>query len=166
MDGERELGKEAIRNVIKWRNESMGIPAGKMFVQKILFISKRLGENIPYEFSLYTYGPFSREIMDDLDELEENKEIEMKWNNRFEGYEIHDKGITIDESVTFQTLKNVLDEQGHRNAKQLELMSTLIFLRKDIVEDELMSAVKRVKPFFEDDQISEMINLTREIYGG
>ena len=166
MDGERELGKEAIRNVIKWRNESMGIPAGKMFVQKILFMSKRLGENIPYEFSLYTYGPFSREIMDDLDELEENKEIEIKWNDRFEGYEIHDEGIVLNESVTFQTLKNVLDEQGHRNAKQLELMSTLIFLRKDIVEDELMSAVKRVKPFFEDDQISEMINLTREIYGG
>ena len=166
MDGERELGKEAIRNVIKWRNESMGIPAGKMFVQKILFMSKRLGENIPYEFSLYTYGPFSREIMDDLDELEENKEIEIKWNDRFEGYEIHDKGITIDESVTFQTLKNVLDEQGHRNAKQLELMSTLIFLRKDFEEDELRSAVKRVKPFFEDGQISEMIDLTREMYGG
>lgn len=166
MDGERELGKEAIRHVIKWRSESKGIPAGKMFVQKILFISKRLGENIPYEFSLYTYGPFSREIMDDLDELEENEEIEIKWNDRFEGYEIHDKGIVLDESVTFQKLNKVLDEQGHRNAKQLELMSTLIFLKKDFVEDELMSNVKRVKPLFEESQISEMINLTREMYRG
>lgn len=158
MVEEKNTGKEMIRRIIKYRHDKTGFHSGKMYVQKILFISKKMGEDVPYRYSLYTYGPYSREIMDDLDDMESNGEISIEWNDRFEGYEIHDKGIQINDVYSFKVLKEVLDEHGDKNAKTLELLSTVLFLRDDYPDNgDLFDSVKKVKPLFEDEKIRQMI---------
>jgi len=164
MVEKENTGKEMIRRIIKYRYEKYGIHPGKMYVQKILFISKVLGENVPYDYSLYTYGPYSREIMDDLDDMELMGEVSMEWNDRFEGYEIINNDIKIDEDLSFDILENVLEEHGNKNAKSLELLSTILYLFKDYPEkDDLFRSVKEVKPMFEDDKIEKMIDLVKDM---
>lgn len=158
MDEKRNTGKEMIRRIIKYRYENTGFHPGKMYVQKILFISKVMGGGVPYDYSLYTYGPYSREIMNDLDDMEYHGEIEMVWNDRFEGYEIHDKGISFDPDMEFNILNDVLNDLGGKNAKTLELLSTVLYLRDNYTsEDDLFNAVKKVKPMFEDSRIWDTI---------
>ena len=164
MDKKTNTGKEMIRRIIKYRYDRTGFHPGKMYVQKILFIAKVLGEKVPYDYSLYTYGPYSKEIMDDLDDLESMGEVSIEWNSRFEGYEIINKDIKIDEDISFDILGNVLEEHGDKNAKSLELLSTILYLFKDYPEkDDLFRSVKEVKPMFEDERIERTIDLINEM---
>ena len=63
-----DLEQEIVKYVINTLNER-GIPASKIVLQKLIFFLRETGIPLSYSFEPYLYGPYSRELADDLDEL-------------------------------------------------------------------------------------------------
>lgn len=137
---------------------------GKTAVQKLVYLLQEVhGVDLGYKFSLYTYGPFSKELASDLDFVHAIEGVSVDYDEEVGGYrispgvenvEIQSKAQEFLESYE-DAIGTVSREFGPLQAKQLELLATLIYVDSDFREkgeevdfDELVEKVKGIKPHF------------------
>jgi len=116
---------------------------------------------LPYNFGLYTYGPFDSDVLDDLQYAEALGAVEgtLVQYQRGRGYE-YQRGPKLEEvekqsrqflSCHEQSINWVLSEFGRRSAIDLEMASTLVYIdrvtngKKSTIAD-LARKVHEVKP--------------------
>jgi hypothetical protein len=136
---------------------------GKTAFMKMAYLLQELYEvPLGYRFSLYTYGPYSAEVLADLEYANLRKQVEVEYLGDPQG----GFRITPTEVASGSNLQNepiamyshVLDELvehfGSFNARELELRTTSIFLWKRIRPKKpeevstLIEAVRHLKPHF------------------
>lgn len=149
---------------LAFRLNNLQLRFGKTALQKFIYLLQEL-YNIQagYDFSLYTYGPFSSELLSDLDFVESLNGVEVYFIPEIQGYEISPG--KANESVrakapdflenASEKLDRIIEDFGHCTAKDLELRSTIIFVNRDLkrkgqtyVRNELINLVQDIKPHF------------------
>ncbi len=156
------------------RLESKSPQFGKTSLQKIIYLLQELNE-VPtnYQFSLYTHGPFTAQLLGDLDLVEALGAVKVQYVvSGYGGYQIspgreweaiRDKAAQfLDEKK--DAIDRVVDEFGAFCAKDLELRSTIVYLdrdvkrsKKDLDRANFIELVKKVKPRFTEDAIAEAL---------
>lgn len=135
--------------------------AGKKALQKIVHLMTRMaGVESKYEFDLYTYGPFSRDLAEDMDLLSTSNVLDISYDPAQRSYHIK-KGADGDVIIAQYTdfLREVEGKSGEileffsgKSARTLEMYSTLFFVidRKlvgDVDDDEaVIDKFLEIKP--------------------
>ena len=150
---------------------------GKTILQKEIFLLQEL-YTVPcgYKFELYTYGPFSSELLNDLDYVTALNGVNVTYWGPY-GYQIDpgDSNSNLREMdliflETFNDkINKVIDEFGKFSAKELELISTIIYcdrnVEKESTKEKFIQVIKGIKPKFSDFEIEAMItDLEKKAY--
>jgi uncharacterized protein len=141
---------------------------GKTVLQKIIFLLQKIYKvNLGYEFKLYTHGPFSAEVLNDLDYTQSLGGVQINYVQSG-GYEISpgvENESLRDRAHNFlvdkeQILEKAIEEFGRFSAKELELHSTIIFVDQDIKQtgqsfprERFVLLVSEIKPHFTKESI-------------
>jgi uncharacterized protein len=153
---------------------------GRTALMKCLFFLKVLrGVPLPYNFRLYTHGPFDSDVLDDLQYAQALGAIESSIVTYpgGTGYVLH-VGPQADkiekQAVSFindhqESIDWVLNEFGNRSALDLEMVSTLIYVDRSLVEkgarasvSELAKKVHDVKPHLKTEVIERETKSLKE----
>ena len=147
---------------------------GRTALQKYLYLLQSvMGSEPLYDFSIYTYGPFSSQVLADLDVAEAMGVVTVTRNNL--GYTIapgpEAQRIKDFAQSFLEPLKDNLDtlfrDFGGLSAKELELRSTIVYAFQDLQNrrqptTDLAEIVQEIKPGFTQAHIDTAIaNLTR-----
>lgn len=156
------------------QNGKVGKKAAQKFVHIITSIG---GVRSKYQFQLYTYGPFSRELAGDLDILESVQAISINYNVEKNSYEIQ-SGARSDELISRHSgfivsnkdrIDSLIGKFGGRLARQLELSSTLLFiLERSLVDDtsndeQVVSKFLEIKPHYSRGEITPALSEIRQL---
>ncbi|WP_434565308.1 DUF4065 domain-containing protein [Thermoanaerobacterium thermosaccharolyticum] len=173
MENREFIRYASIVYIIK-ETEKYGYRLGRTALVKLIYIlQEKFNVPIGYDFSLYTYGPFAKEILDDLDYLSFLDAAKIKMNN--ERYNIlpgedlameyiYEKaGQFIEENK--DTISDVVKEFGQLSAKSLELITTIHYVINDYKEsninftkEDISKLIHEIKPYFSEDEIIEKID--------
>jgi len=157
--------KEVILRIVNKKED-----LGKTAVMKMVFILQRVFKmKLGYKFDIYTYGPYAAEVSGDLGILTYEGFVNenVYEYGKFSGYELSlsERGKSLDVELSPEDEKNinrVIELFGDKRAKDLELDSTIIYIRdlniknkwsaskEDIVDD-----VHEIKPHFDASEIAE-----------
>jgi uncharacterized protein YwgA len=145
---------------------------GKTILQKMVFLlQEAYGIPCDYQFDLYTFGPFTSQLLQDLDLVETLGGVKVyPVISGLGGYHIvpgekndalreKAKDFLQDTKVS-RAIDTLLEEFGSFNAKELELISTIIYVNRDmktITRDKMVEVVNGLKPKFSRDEIHEAI---------
>lgn len=152
---------ESLRSVDSW--------TGRVHVQKLLFVIDALKlAKPPFQFALYHYGPYSREIDDLFGFLEVFGEIECRYPRIGYGpqYDAQKKSpgrISADE---LQAMKFVANQFGKSDSKALERIATCLWVmerEKISSENEIIKRVGEAKPKYSTEQIRESLLSANEL---
>lgn len=149
---------------------------GKTALQKMVYLLQELYDiDCGYEFDFYTYGPFSSELVQDLDLVESMRGVKiLPVSSGIGGYKIepgersealkNKAGGFLSDSKVSNSLDNLVKAFGNYSARELELRSTIIYVARDlkcssnpILQSDLARIVKEIKPKFTDVKIQEVI---------
>lgn len=157
-DDARALVVELVRHLNRVRSWS-----GATQIQKCTFFLRHLlGVPLPYDFVIYHYGPFSFELDEDLVLMRFRGWLDVE---REEDYGVHyhpgpkAPGELPTSVEKFRDeVETVVSLFGKADVKRLELLATSYYLRQKLAEKgrsrgEIVAAVKRLKPHFEESQI-------------
>ena len=147
--------------------------AGRTALMKFVYFMKELkGVPLDYRFTLHTYGPFDSKVLDDLSYAEALEAVEGTLV-RFSGgygyeYSLDSKGEELKNrardflSEHDEEIDSVVQEFGSKNAGELEMISTIIFVDRSAKEressnsiDELSNKVVGVKPHLDLEVVRE-----------
>lgn len=170
-------------NIISWENygliaelahrlKNKRLQFSKTALQKLIFLLQELfGINCGYRFDFYIYGPYCSDIEIDLSLVESWGGINIyPVASYYGGYNIspgkNNKAVR-DMAKPFLTdhkkknaLDNLIKEFGGLSAKELELISTIVYVaktEKDISKEKLLDIVKSLKPSFSEIEILDAI---------
>ena len=145
---------------------------GKTVFMKLVYLLQEL-YSVPlgYRFSLYTYGPYSAEVLADLEYAKLRKQVEVEYlGDPQGGFRItpsEKSGGSNEQNEPIADYTDQLDKLvkhfGSFNARELELRTTSIFLWKRIrpkkPEDvsTLVETVRHLKPHFDDKTIRNAV---------
>jgi uncharacterized protein YwgA len=153
---------------------------GKTVLQKMVFLLQEVYHvNVGYDFGFHTFGPFAAELLGDLNFAESMgfvtvKSVEETGGN---GYVIESgdiiEGVLQNPAVSpfLSQHKEAIDALvkgfGNKTAKELELLTTIIYLNKEIMwdankltQEEAISKIRELKPKFSAGEIVDgMIEL-------
>ena len=153
------------------------VPAklGRTAIMKIAYFLQTF-KDVPldYDFRLYIYGPFDSDVLSDLGQLESLGAVKSHLVMYPSGYGYKfTPGPNLDEvqalidnpQVAYRdAIDWAMKEFGHRNAAELELISTIVYAGREAVKqrqpiafDELCRQVKAIKPHFDDSDILQHI---------
>ncbi len=93
----------------------------RKILQKTIYILQEMGINFRYNYNWYLYGPYSPMLADDAFELEVNKPF---YDNEIEKYAYKE-----DTRAVMDNFKALFKDRIE-NAQWLELISSLLFLKK------------------------------------
>lgn len=147
---------------------------GKTSLMKFVYLLQELkGVNMGYQYSLYTYGPFTAEVLGDLDYTEFIGGVDVEYlGDENGGYAITsgDEADDIRErakdelSQWRKDIEELVLEFGGLKSRDLELISTTIYAYRDAKNDEddikkedLIGRVQRIKPKFDRTKINTEI---------
>lgn len=149
---------------------------GRIHVHKHLFITQVLKlANVPFEFQLYDYGPYSFELDERFVDLELSGHVARSYPQPDYGpsYSLTSTGTELAHRLSSQTvseLSRVAAKLGKRKSQDLELIATCLWViyRESIEDDNLILAkVQAIKPKFSLEEIraglEESRKLTREL---
>lgn len=170
------IDKFAIIAYIAKANQDKG-PLGKKALQKLMHLSLELrGIPVGYNFNLYTYGPFSRELAGDVDLLDSMGLISVEFDASRNGYEI--KSVEKSEDIIsksesfLNTVKGDLDfiveKFGGRLAKELELSSMIAFILKNSLadvndDDAVIDKFLEIKPHYKRSEVAAGLDEIRHL---
>ena len=176
----RKVDQHALMAYLIKRAEESGQRLGKKALQKKIHLIQELGGiDAGYRFSFYTYGPYSSRLSGDLDTVANSGGAKIFYDPSDNYYLIYpgdktalviDKGRKYIEKNT-REIDRILDVFGGRLARELELTSTIAYLRRHVSEEEflkddrLLKRVKDLKPKYSDGQIRRAIAEVREFVG-
>lgn len=142
---------------------------GKTVLQKLVYIMQELyGLPIDYDYCLYNYGPYCKELDNDLSYIALLDGVNVDWN--VIGYKISPSKKAehyIEKAQDFLSKNNELIDLtiqnfGNMQAKDLELRSTIIFVykqssssRENKNRQELIKKVGEIKPHFSVQEIEK-----------
>lgn len=146
---------------------------GKTGMMKLLYLLQTVYKvPLGYEFSIYTYGPYSQTVMSDIEYAEFSDYINISsitYSPDIAGYQINstetgNKRLEMDKDF-LDTYRNEIDQAisafGRKSAKDLELYSTIVFVVATFMKEGLdasassvCNTVKEIKPRFSNDVIS------------
>ena len=138
--------------------------AGRTALMKFAYLLKAL-KSVPldYRFTLYTYGPFDSDLLDDLSYAEALEAVESSLVHFSGGYgyeySLGSKGEELKKRAKVflkkydDEIDSVVQEFGSRTAGELEMISTIVYVDRSAKErgvrnsvDELSQKVVGVKP--------------------
>ena len=124
-----------------------------------------------YDFSFYTYGPFSSDLAADLDYVKTLGGVHINYEPVINMYEISPGDSAerlVEKSQDFLNLNKmaideIINHFGTRQAKELELLATLVFVSKSglFSDNDLLEKVKELKPKFSMDEIKDALTQLR-----
>lgn len=151
---------------------------GKTAVMKSMFMLQQVkGIELGCDFSIYTYGPYAPDIMEDIDDLVSEDLLSStiyKYNN-YIGYklDVTDNGNKVAIQLSHEeiiALKDISNFVHDKTAKQLELYSTIIYVNNLYTKnawgnDELsiIQKVHEIKPHFSEAAIGNAYKELKEI---
>lgn len=149
---------------------------GKTAVMKCIYLLQTI-KKVPlgYHFEIYTYGPYSSVVMDEIDYARQcgliNVEsltyptgqfgYQIKCNES--GKETAAKSALVSKYNT--EINEIMSEFGDKKASELELLSTIIFVAtvyKLNGKKEIIDLVGKIKPKFETEYIDEKYEYLKE----
>lgn len=154
--------------IIKMLEENPGM--GKTAVMKTIFMLQQVKHmDLGCEFSIYTYGPYNADVMEDIDELVSDGLLSSNayFYKDYIGYTLSatDSGAKAgpnlkDEDIV--ALKEILNFVRGKNAKNLELYSTIIYVEDWYLKNEkannmaaIIKKVYELKPHFSERDIQK-----------
>ncbi|MCL2611286.1 MAG: hypothetical protein FWE02_06385 [Defluviitaleaceae bacterium] len=151
---------------------------GKTAVMKVMFMLQSVKNcDLDYDFSIYTYGPYSADVTEDLDTLIFNDLVISTFSETegtsYSGYAFSLKDGTKLPEISekdIDSLKDIIKfSQEKKTAKNLELYSTTIYMynhykrnKRENNELDILKNVNEIKPHFSIDQISKAFNELKE----
>lgn len=139
-----ERSNQIFKHVLAWMREK-NIETSKIAIQKTLFFLKECGIPMRFEFDAYTYGPFSKQIMDAAKELEYAGEItvshsDYKLTSSFSNTLPEKEKKNLDKKLDkFTSLIN-----GDFSFDNLELFGTVLYCIRALQENGMESNLKKV----------------------
>lgn len=152
--------------IIKMLQENPGM--GKTAVMKTIFMLQQVKHmDLGCEFSIYTYGPYNADVMEDIDELVSDGLLSSSAYSYkdYIGYTLSatDSGEEAVSNLKDQdaaALKETLDFVRGKNAKELELYSTIIYIEDWYLKNKkansvsaIVKKVHEIKPHFSEETI-------------
>lgn len=143
---------------------------GKTAVMKTIFMLQQVKHvDLGCEFSIYTYGPYNADVMEDIDELVSDGLLSSNAYSYkdYIGYALNatDSGARAVQSLQDKdaaALKEILDFVKGKTAKDLELYSTIIYVEdwyskheKANNIDAIIKKVHELKPHFSEKTIQK-----------
>jgi len=159
---------------LAFRLKNKRVQFGKTALQKIVYLLQELyNVKCGYDFSLYAYGPFSKELLNDLDLVEALGGVEVQYViSGTGGYHIEPgkKNDWIREKARDfldahgSAFDKVIDEFGSLGARELELRATIVYADRSLQRagqnpsrQEFISLIKQLKPLFGIEAIEEAL---------
>jgi len=150
---------------------------GKTAIMKILYILQQVKKmELNYDFSIYTYGPYSAGVIEDIDDLIKATLIDVhayEYNN-YVGYNLNltergeskISGLPIGDK---KIIKEVVSFVNKKPAKTMELLSTIIFIENQYAKNnwkhdqkDIVEKVREIKPHFKKQTISRTYKILLE----
>ena len=147
---------------------------GKTAMMKFIYILQQVYKvPIGYDYEIYTYGPYSSSVMEDIQLAADFDAICMNtvsFPTGHLGYELTPSENTekiVEREQGFidtykSSIKNTIKLFGNKSARELELSSTIIYIYANYAHnhwdnsvDEVSENVKKIKPHFGLDLIKE-----------
>lgn len=155
---------------------------GKTAMMKFIFILQQVYKvPLGYDYEIYTYGPYSSDVMEDIQLASDFNAISMNtvvYPTGHSGYELKPTTKTtktIKQEQDFidrysDSISNVISLFGDKTAKELELSSTIIYIysnyahyKLDISINEVSKSVKKIKPHFDIELIKDEYENLKEL---
>lgn len=149
---------------------------GKTVLQKLMYLLQEIFHiECGYDFDIYAYGPFTSQLLHDLDIVEHAGAVKVRHViSMLGGYEIvpaEQADTLIEKGSEFLNREEVrraidilVNEFGHFSAKALELRSTIIYVHRESqrqdkspTTNDIMNIVKQIKPKFTNEEIRNAI---------
>ena len=145
---------------------------GRTALMKLCYFLQTL-KDVPlgYEFSLYSYGPFDSSVLEDLRTAEDLGAIESSVISFSGGYQYQ---LSSSDNASIAKRRGrqfvnahrdeidwVVKNFAHRNASELELLSTIVYVDRNGGVDTLKSLrdkVKLIKPHFSLEEITRKVD--------
>lgn len=160
--------------------EVSGRPIGRTALMKLLYFLESV-KNVPlgYYFTLYAYGPFDSNVLADLDAAEglgAVKSTLVRFPGAY-GYEIEPAGNKEKAKARGKDFLDrysgdiqwVVKEFGRRNSSDLELLSTIVYVSRELSQrepqwswNELVRRVQDIKPRFSEAYIRKQVESLHE----
>jgi len=158
-------------------NKLKGIPLfGKTKLEKLVYLAQELyGVDAGYIFKLYTYGPFSSQLLQDLDFVQSIKGVVVEDCTMCScGYDIvpgeqnewarENASEFLGKEEVKLGIERVVKDFGNLTAKDLELRATIVYVQRymqnqenALSRDQLVKMVKDIKPGFAEETIREAV---------
>jgi len=149
---------------------------GKTILQKMVYLLQEVyGVKCGYQFDLYTYGPFTSQLLQDLDLVETLNGVRISSvMSAIGGYhiepgerneELREKAVEfLRDSTVSEAIDSLIEDFGSFNAKQLELLSTIVYVDRDMKDkglsrEKLIQMVGDIKPKFLDSEIEDAVSI-------
>lgn len=164
-----------MKNIISWENygliaelaHRLKLKLSKITLQELIFLLQELfGINCGYKFDFYIYSPYCSDIEIDLSLVERWGGVKVyPVASHYREYNILPgknnrsiRGLLTDHKKK-DALDNLIREFGKLNAKELELMSTIVYItKKGISKQKLLDTMKYLKPGFSKTEIVNAIS--------
>jgi uncharacterized protein YwgA len=138
---------------------------GKTFLQKTIYVLQDwLGWDSDYIFKLHYYGPYSQDLSDDIDTLNELGLIEMSFNGNSYDIRLTDSGLRfLDENLpaymaNITKIERAISLIGKDNVRNMELIGTILYFAGLTKNDsEITMLVNTVKPHFSEETINNSL---------
>ena len=157
------------------RIQNVSSQFGKTAMQKMVYLLQVVYEvEFGYNYSFYTYGPYSADLSRDLKIIEHHGGIEINYvNSETKGFRIKqgaNRAQFLEKATgairrTGASMAAAIREFGVYNTRELELRSTIIYAERDLKENgesysrnRFVELVYNLKPHFEPDYIAEVID--------
>ena len=130
---------------------------GKTAMMKCVFFLQAIYKvPINYQFEIYTYGPYSSDVMEELDYARQLGLMDVHWTlypNGISGYSISSNQPVITQYDIY--LDEVTYVFGSKTARELELLSTVLFIKRSYSDNNwntdknsICLEVQEIKPRF------------------
>lgn len=142
-----------------------------VFVKLAYLLQEVYRVPLGYRFSLYTYGPYSTEVLADLDRARLRGNVKVDYIGQDSGFAITEGPNAAEIGVYSEFLKSheaqidsMVATFGHYNARSLELRTTIAYVWKMLdVSDEtstrkVVDEILQLKPQFNDLEIKMAIS--------
>jgi hypothetical protein len=130
----------------------------------IYLLQEAYGVKCGYQFEIYTYGPFTSQLLQDLDLVEAFNGVRVSpVISALGGYHIEpgEQNTEVREKAreflknqeVSQAIDNLIQDFGSFNAKELELLATIVYVDRDMRDEglsreDLIKMVGEIKPKF------------------
>ncbi|MFW5704146.1 MAG: YwgA family protein [Patescibacteria group bacterium] len=125
-----------------------GEVVGRKKIQKLTYILKILGVPINLQFKYHLYGPYSFDLQLKIDELVEWDMLKEKKAGNGYVYTDYSSSSELEYRGILNNYENILKHLNGLSADDLELISTMLYLKEEGYSDEklMLEKVRQLKP--------------------